>query len=78
MSNVINKKTLEYIESAHTPDYPVKDWIIDPVLPDCERKYWKIEGGHVVEMDELEKLFADEKEAEEIKAQKEWLANRLK
>jgi len=30
MSNVINKKTGQYLSSVHTPDYKSADWIINP------------------------------------------------
>jgi len=30
MSNVINKKTGQYLVSVHTPDYMSVDWIVNP------------------------------------------------
>jgi len=68
MANVINKTTLEYKKSVNTPDYPVGDWIINPILPKCEKKYWKITGNQVKEMTATEKKAVDDAE---IEAQKE-------
>lgn len=31
MSNVLNRTTKQYRASVHTPDYPVPEWIINPV-----------------------------------------------
>lgn len=55
MSNVINKNTLEYRINVNTPDYMDGNWIINPLLPNCESKYWKINGDQVVEMTQEEK-----------------------
>ena len=55
MANVINRMTKVYLESVNTPDYPVKDWIINPVLPACDKKHWIIEGDTVREMNQAEK-----------------------
>ncbi len=65
MANVINRTTLEYLESVNTPDYPVEDWIINPDLSgvaEVPRKYWKIVGDDVVEMDSGEKALVDASE----------------
>ena len=35
MANVINKNSLQYLESVNTPDYPTDEWIINPILPEC-------------------------------------------
>ncbi|MFW9874247.1 MAG: hypothetical protein ACFFG0_14170 [Candidatus Thorarchaeota archaeon] len=59
MANVINRSTLQYLTSVHTPNYPVEDWIINPVLPSCEQKYWKISGDNVLEMNQSEKDIKD-------------------
>lgn len=32
MAAVLNKQTLEYLESVNTPDYHPADWIINPDL----------------------------------------------
>ena len=59
MSNVINKKTMRYIKSVHTPDYPENEYIINPVLPKCDKKYWKIKYNKVAEMTVIEKAVVD-------------------
>ena len=59
MANVINKNTLQYIMSANTTAYLDGNWIINPVLPVCASKYWKIVGGEVVEMSTAEKEAVD-------------------
>lgn len=55
MSSVLNRKTIQFIDSANTPDYPVSDWIINPDLStvsDQPRKYWNISGDIVTLMDQ--------------------------
>ena len=59
MSTVVNKSTGQIIRSAHTPDYPAKDWLINPILPDCEIKYMKVSDTKVVEMTSIEKAAVD-------------------
>jgi len=67
MANVLHKVTLDYYESVNTPDYPESDWIINPVLPNCARKYWKIDGGQVTEMNPQEKEVVDTSETNRLK-----------
>lgn len=55
MANVLNRESKEYLKSVNTPAYPITDWIINPVLPDCDKKYWVIEGDNVREMNTTEK-----------------------
>lgn len=55
MANVINKITRQYLKSVNTPDYPLNKWIANPVLPECDPKYYIIEGDLVREMDQSEK-----------------------
>jgi len=60
MSTVINKDKLEIRRSVHTPDYSGKDdWLINPKLPDCSKKYWKVAGANVTEMTSEEKSVKD-------------------
>ena len=63
MSNVINKSTLEYREFVNTPDYKDGNWIINPVLPSCPKKYWKVSGNSIVEMNNTEKQAKDTADA---------------
>ena len=65
MANVINRKTLEYLESVHAPAFPTVDFIVNPILPACEKKYWKIIDEKVVEMTADEKKVVDNKEKAE-------------
>lgn len=55
MANIINRTTKQYLKSVNTPDYPKSEWIINPVLPDCEPIYYVIEGDVVREMTQMEK-----------------------
>jgi hypothetical protein len=55
MATVINRITKQVIRSAHTPDYPTDEWIINPDLPECQPKWWKIVGDEVLEMSQSEK-----------------------
>ena len=55
MAHVINRITKQYLKSVNTPDYPLNKWIANPVLPECDPKYYIIEGDLVREMDQSEK-----------------------
>lgn len=68
MANVLHRATFEYLRSVNTPEYDPVDWIINPVLPDCPRKYWKIAGDSVLEMDEGEKAAVDLSEVRSAKS----------
>lgn len=59
MAAVLHRTTLEYLASVNTPDYDPADWLVNPVLPDCPRQYWKVDGDSVVEMDAGEKAVVD-------------------
>ena len=59
MSRVINKRTLQYLESVHTPDYSKKDWLINPKLPKCAKKYWRIKDNKVLATTKTEKAKVD-------------------
>ena len=58
-SNVIEKKTMRYLKSVHTPNYNNENYIINPVLPKCDKKYWVIKDNKVAEMTEAEKAAKD-------------------
>jgi len=58
-SNVIEKKTMRYLISVHTPNYNNENYIINPILPKCDKKYWVIKDNAVVEMTEAEKAIKD-------------------
>ena len=55
MANVLNKITKQYLRSVNTPDYPTSEWMINPILPDCDKKFWLIEGDTIREMAQAEK-----------------------
>jgi len=64
MANVINKQTNQFKPSAHTPDFPSAQWLIDPDVSDLEKRkvpehYWKVSGNQVVEMTKAEKAVVD-------------------
>ena len=60
MAIVVNKETLALKRSVNTPDYSPDEWIINPVLPNCESKYWKILNNEVLEMTQDEKNIVDQ------------------
>lgn len=55
MANVLNKITKQYLTSVNTPDYPESEWLINPVLPSCDQKFWVIKGDTVLEMTQEKK-----------------------
>lgn len=59
MSIVVNKTTFLVIRNANTPDYPTSDWLINPEIPVCESKYWKLVGEVLEEMTQAEKAEVD-------------------
>lgn len=62
MCNVLNKTTLQYLESVNTPDYPTADWIINPDMSEVEGvccKYLKLVDEEPVEMNQTEKDAVD-------------------
>jgi len=62
MADVINRTTLQYLQSINTPDYPDIDWIVNPDLSGLigiPQKYWKIVGDTVVQMDTTEQAAVD-------------------
>lgn len=60
MANIINRTTLQYIENVNASCCNGFEWIINPELPECEAKYWKIIGDEVLEMTAEEKTAKDE------------------
>ncbi len=51
MASVLNRSTLEYLESVNTPDYSPDEWVINPDLSavrDQPTRYWKLEGDRIV------------------------------
>tara|TARA_R100000808_G_C2065207_1_gene94954 strand:- start:83 stop:613 length:531 start_codon:yes stop_codon:yes gene_type:complete len=62
MSVVINKQNFQRIASANTAEYREGDWWINPIEPDCDRKYWKNDNGTLAEMTSAEKQQIDDAE----------------
>jgi len=62
MADVLQRTTKEQRFSVHTPDYDPAIWIINPDLSGVvgvPKKYWKIEGDTVSEMNQSEKDAVD-------------------
>lgn len=50
MSSVLNRTTGQFLQSVHTPNFPVADWIINPDLTAVAGQpsiYWVITGDIV-------------------------------
>ena len=74
MANVLHRITKQYLKSVNTPDYPLAEWIINPVLPECEPSEWVIEDDIVRETTQDEK---DIKIAEKAAKDSEKAAKKL-
>lgn len=63
MANVLNRTTHEYLQSVHTPDYDIADWVINPdvtELTGVPPKYWDIGIDDVItEMTPEQKAVVD-------------------
>lgn len=62
MATVIHRTTKQLLQSVHTPDFPVVDWILNPDLSPVagvEPRYWKIVGDAVLPMDAGERAAVD-------------------
>ncbi len=62
MANVLQRTTKEQRFSVNTPEYPPAVWVINPDLSGVvgvPKKYWKITGDVVSEMDQSEKDAVD-------------------
>lgn len=62
MANVLHRITRQHLTSINTPYYQIGgkyydngNWIINPILPDCDKKFWVIEENLVKEMTIAEK-----------------------
>ena len=70
--DLATKRILKYLRSVHTPNYADRtDVLVNPGLPDCEMKYWKVESGIIVEMTQAEKDVIDTEEQAEQDAMEE-------
>ena len=61
MPNYLHRTTKQLLVSVAESDLPetVANFIIDPVLPAVERRYWNIVGDTVSEMSQAEKDVVD-------------------
>lgn len=62
MGDMLNRTTLQSLTSVNTPDYDEAEWLVNPdlsALDGVPRKYWKVVGDAVVEMDATEKESVD-------------------
>jgi hypothetical protein len=62
MSYVVNKTTMEYRESVHTPDYSEEEWWINPnrnFIETVPQKYWRNNNGNLAEMTTTQKNAVD-------------------
>jgi len=55
MSDVLHRITKQYLKSINTPEYPITEWIHNPILPACIPKFWVIESDNIREMTAAEK-----------------------
>ena len=73
MADVLNRTTLEFRKSVHTPDYSWQEWIINPDFSAVEkvpRKYWTVDGDKVRAMTAEEKVVVDAAALVQYKAAK--------
>jgi hypothetical protein len=77
MSNALNRNTLEYRQSVDATELPgdPSEWVINPVLPDCERRWWISDGDTIREMTEAEKLPIHR--ADKLRNLNQWYAAKL-
>lgn len=69
MADILNRSTKEFLRGVDESEYNGVDWIINPNLSDVKnirKKYWKIIGNSVVEMNSAEKEIVDTAEKAEI------------
>lgn len=63
MARAIHKQTLRYLESVHTPDLDLEEWVLEPDMSfvvGIPSKYWKLVGNKVMEMTPEEKALIEE------------------
>lgn len=62
MANVLNRTSLEYLQSVNDPDYPDPPWLHNPdmtAVATVPSRYWKLTGDAVEEMTQAEKDAVD-------------------
>ncbi len=78
MSTVVNKTNFTVIRNANTPDFMDGNWLINPIIPNCASKYWKLVGETLEEMTQAEKDEVDYSTASTIYliSEKQLLSNK--
>ena len=80
MSNVLDRRTLQYLISVHTPNYSVQDYVINPDMSAVIKtpsKYWKLRGDIVSVMSQAEKDVVDANTLPPSKSDEELVLARL-
>ena len=70
MAKVLHRESKVIRESVNTPDFPVKDWIINPDMKNVEGvpvRHWKISGNDIEIMSQAERDIVDALNAEKTK-----------
>ena len=73
MSTVMNRKSLEVIKYANTPDFDKSQWIINPDLSKVQsvpKKYWMVRGDEVIPVTEQARKNMDEAEIGKLKEER--------
>ena len=59
MATVVNKQTLDVLESVNTPEFDPSEWLINPSIPDAPKRHWKVSGDSLVLKNASERNSAD-------------------
>jgi len=70
MATVVNKITLEVIESVNTPEYNLDEWLINPTIPDSPKRHWKVYGNTIIIKNPTERASADAEWLSQVKSDK--------
>ncbi len=80
MSNVLDRRTLEYLISVHTPDYSEQEYVINPDMSAVIKtpsRYWKLRGDVVSVMTQTEKDAKDANMPQPGKSDEDLVLDRL-
>ena len=70
MATVVNKITLEVIQSVNTPEYDLDEWLINPNIPDSPKRHWKVYGNSIILKSASERASADAEWLSQVKSDK--------
>ena len=59
LGDVMHRTTMERRMGVNLDAYDPAEWLVDPALPGCPDRYWKVEGDLVIEMGEGERAAKD-------------------